>query len=68
LTLASEILARRMRLPRAETRDVVCERDLALAMDDGAVLLADRYVAQAARLGRSRRCWCARATRRQVSA
>jgi hypothetical protein len=49
LTLASEILARRMRLPRAETRDVVCERDLAIAMDDGAVLLADRYVAQAVR-------------------
>jgi hypothetical protein len=49
VTLASEILARRMRLPRAETRDVVCERDLAIAMDDGAVLLADRYVAQAAR-------------------
>src|ERR1700730_8586130 len=36
-----------MRLPRAMTTDVVAERDLAAAMDDGAVLLADRYVARA---------------------
>ncbi len=36
-----------MRLARAQTRDVVCERDLRVAMDDGAVLLADRYVARA---------------------
>jgi putative CocE/NonD family hydrolase len=47
VTLASETLARRMRLPRAMTTDVVAERDLAAAMDDGAVLLADRYVARA---------------------
>src|SRR5271166_5947688 len=35
-----------MRLPRAQTRDVLCERDLRVTMDDGAVLLADRYVAR----------------------
>jgi uncharacterized protein len=44
--LASEILARRMRLPRAQTLDVVCRRDLRVAMDDGVVLLADRWVAR----------------------
>jgi len=48
VTLASEILARRMGLPQAQTHDVVCERDLRMRMDDGAVLLADRYVARAA--------------------
>ncbi len=36
-----------MRLPRAQTRDVACDRDLRVTMDDGAVLLADRYVASA---------------------
>ncbi len=35
-----------MRLPRAQTHDVVCERDLRVPMDDGAVLLADRWVAR----------------------
>jgi putative CocE/NonD family hydrolase len=49
LTLLSEILARRMRLPRAESRDLVCERDLPAAMEDGAVLLADRWVARRTR-------------------
>jgi putative CocE/NonD family hydrolase len=49
MTLASEILARRMGLPRPQTRDVVCEPDLRASMDDGAVLLADRWVARAAR-------------------
>jgi uncharacterized protein len=44
-----EILARRWRLPRAQTRAVVCERDLRAEMDDGAVLLADRWVAEATR-------------------
>src|SRR5271165_7303338 len=38
-----------MRLPRAQTLDVLCERDLRITMDDGAVLLADRYVARAGR-------------------
>lgn len=36
-----------MHLPRAETRDVIRERDLRVPMDDGLVLLADRYVARA---------------------
>ncbi len=43
---ASEILSRRMRLPRAQTHAVACERDLRVAMDDGAVLLADRWVSR----------------------
>jgi uncharacterized protein len=49
MTLPSEVLARQMRLPRAQTHDVVCERDLRVAMDDGALPLADRYVARASR-------------------
>jgi uncharacterized protein len=49
MSLASQILARRMRLPRAQTHDVVCEPDLPVVMDDGAVLLADRWVARATR-------------------
>ena len=49
MSLASEILARWMRLPRAQTHDVVCEPDLRAAMDDRAVLLADRWVARTAR-------------------
>jgi putative CocE/NonD family hydrolase len=47
VSLASEFLARQMHLPRAETHDVVHQRDLAVPMDDGAVLLADRWVARA---------------------
>jgi len=49
VSLLSQILARRWHLPRARTRVVVCERDLRVEMDDGAVLLADRWVAEAAR-------------------
>lgn len=49
MSLASEILARRMRLPHAQTEDVVREPDLGAAMDDGAVLLADRWVARSER-------------------
>jgi putative CocE/NonD family hydrolase len=45
MSLASQILARRMSLPQARTLDVVCQRDLAATMDDGTVLLADRWVA-----------------------
>jgi uncharacterized protein len=41
----SQILGRRMRLIRPRTEDVVCQRDLAVTMDDGEVLLADRWVA-----------------------
>jgi hypothetical protein len=48
VTLVSQILARRMRLPRPQTLDVVCQRDVPAEMDDGAVLLADRWVARAA--------------------
>ena len=44
-----EVLARRWSLPRAQTRDVVCERDLRVETDDGAVLLADRWVARTTR-------------------
>jgi putative CocE/NonD family hydrolase len=47
VSAASEILARRMRLPRAQTREVLGERDLPATMDDGVVLLADRWVARA---------------------
>jgi putative CocE/NonD family hydrolase len=49
MSLASEILARRLHLPRPQTLDVVCDHDLPIAMDDGAVLLADRWVAAEAR-------------------
>ncbi len=49
MSLASGILARRMHLPRARTRAVACERDLPVPMDDGTVLLADRWVARDAR-------------------
>jgi uncharacterized protein len=46
MTLISEVLARRMRLPHAETLDVVCEPNLRVSMDDGVALLADRWVAR----------------------
>ena len=36
-----------MRLPRAQTRAVVRDADLRASMDDGTVLLADRWVARA---------------------
>jgi uncharacterized protein len=49
MSLASEILARRMRLPRPLTTDVVCERDLRVPADDGAILLTDRWVARASK-------------------
>jgi putative CocE/NonD family hydrolase len=46
VTVASRIMARRMRLPRPQTVNVVCRRDFGAQMDDGAVLLADRWVAR----------------------
>jgi putative CocE/NonD family hydrolase len=49
VTLLGGILARRWGLPRAQTHAVLRERDLRVPMDDGAVLLADRWVAKAAR-------------------
>jgi len=45
MTLASELFARRMHLVRPLTTEIVHERDLPVEMDDGAVLLADRWVA-----------------------
>jgi putative CocE/NonD family hydrolase len=38
-----------MRLPRAQTQDVLCEGDLCIPMDDDTTLLADRYVARSTR-------------------
>ncbi|HWF35372.1 MAG TPA: CocE/NonD family hydrolase [Solirubrobacteraceae bacterium] len=49
MSLPSEILARLMGLSRPHTLDVVCEPDMRVVMDDGAVLLADRWVARATR-------------------
>ncbi len=46
MSLASQILARRMHLQRGQFRDVVCHRDLPVAMDDEVVLLADRWVSR----------------------
>ncbi len=46
MSLPSQILARRMHLPRPRTLDVICEPDLPVEMDDGAILLADRWVAR----------------------
>jgi putative CocE/NonD family hydrolase len=46
MTLTSEVMARRMRLPRPLTVDLLHEGDMPAAMDDGAVLLADRWVAR----------------------
>ena len=46
MSFASAVIARRLRLVRAQTRAVACDRDLRVEMDDGAVLLADRYVAR----------------------
>jgi uncharacterized protein len=46
MSLPSQILARRMHLPRPQTLHVVCHKDLRAEMDDGVVLLADRWVAR----------------------
>ena len=46
---ASALLARACGLPRAQTEDVVREKNLRVTMDDGAVLLADRWVARTTR-------------------
>jgi putative CocE/NonD family hydrolase len=43
LTLVSLIAGRRLRLPRPQSRDVIVERDLRIPMEDGVVLLGDRY-------------------------
>jgi uncharacterized protein len=44
VTVLSEIAARSMGLPAARTRVVDVQHDLAATMDDGVVLLADRFV------------------------
>jgi uncharacterized protein len=49
VSLLSEILGRRLGLPAPVTRDIRVERDLRVPMDDGAVLLADRYSPRASR-------------------
>jgi putative CocE/NonD family hydrolase len=46
VSLLSAILARRWSLPRARTRAILRQRDLRVPMDDGTVLLADRWVAK----------------------
>lgn len=49
MSLLSSILARRWDLPPAQTRAVVREQKLRVPMDDGTVLLADRWVAEEAK-------------------
>src|SRR5262245_5128165 len=43
MSFASRLIGWLMRLPPAETHDVVVKRDLQVPMPDGAVLLADHY-------------------------
>ena len=49
MSLASAVLGRLAHLPPPLTEDVVCEKNLRVTMDDGAVLLADRWVPRATR-------------------
>ncbi|MCP9490608.1 MAG: CocE/NonD family hydrolase [Solirubrobacteraceae bacterium MAG38_C4-C5] len=51
MSLASAIAARRLRLVRPQTRAIAVQADLEVAMEDGAVLLADRYAPRGARPG-----------------
>ena len=44
MTLLSRLIGKLAKLPPAQTRDVIVERDLKVPMPDGVVLLADRYV------------------------
>ena len=48
MALLSEIAGRLLRLPAPVTRDVLVEPDLRVTMNDGAVLLGDRYVPRGA--------------------
>jgi putative CocE/NonD family hydrolase len=43
MTVLSRFLSRAMRLPPAQTTDVLVQRDLRVPMHDGVTLLADRY-------------------------
>jgi uncharacterized protein len=45
MTVAADVIARRMGLTQPQTHDVTHEANLRVTMDDGAVLLADRWVA-----------------------
>ncbi len=51
VTVLSEIASRLLRLPVPATRDLVVHRDLPVPMDDGVVLLADRYAQPGVRHG-----------------
>ena len=51
MTLVSEIVARRLRLPVPQTTDVLVEADLPVRADDGVVLLTNRYVPRTAAAG-----------------
>ena len=62
--LLSEIAGRLLRLPAPLTRELVVDRDLPVEMDDGAVLLTDRY----APLGTPSRSDRARAARPTAAA
>ncbi|MDQ3767983.1 MAG: CocE/NonD family hydrolase, partial [Actinomycetota bacterium] len=48
MSLASATVARRLGLVRAQTRAIAVQRDLEAVMDDGAVLLTDRYAPRGA--------------------
>ena len=48
MALLSEIAGRLLRLPAPATRDVAVEPDQRVTMNDGVVLLADRYVPRGA--------------------
>ena len=48
MSLMSRLMARMSKLPRAETYDIVVERDLKIPMPDGVVLLATRYYPRSA--------------------
>jgi putative CocE/NonD family hydrolase len=43
MTIVSRAISRIARLPRAQTRDVIVEKDIQIPMPDGVVLLADRW-------------------------
>lgn len=43
MNLSSHLIQRALRLDPRQTRDMVVQRDLAIPMPDGVLLLADRY-------------------------
>src|SRR5206468_284602 len=48
MTVLSDFLGRRLQLTRPQAAGVAVERDLRVPMDDGVILLADRYVPRGA--------------------